>query len=322
MRATQRVIPMRRYTLISALTLLSIPSTLSAQTCTGNPVAVQILGSGGPRINPDRASTSYLLWINNQAKLLIDTGGGAFFRFGQSQAKLSDLALVGVTHLHPDHVSDLPALLWTSQAIRKDPLPIFGPSGSPTAPDFAIFLNRLFDEKTGAFQVLGPALGGAPPALAGSVRIMPTVVDVTKSTPSTLFDQQGLTVTALGIPHGDMPTLAYKVRTRDLSVVFSSDQTGTNPAFVDFAKGANVLIMHFMVGAAGTSPLHAAPAVIGRIARIALTRYANQSAIRAECAVRSQQNQTLTLRLGDQHTVERIAMVPLQHRHGQRVFSP
>jgi len=41
-------------------------------------------------------------------------GGGAFLRFGQAQAKLSDLSLIAISHLHPDHVSDLPALLWLS----------------------------------------------------------------------------------------------------------------------------------------------------------------------------------------------------------------
>ena len=52
-----------------------------------------------------------------------------------------------------------------------------------------------------------------------------------------------------------------------MSVVFSSDQTGTNPKFVPFAKGANVLIMHLAIAAGATSPLHAAPAVVGRIAQ-------------------------------------------------------
>ena len=49
-------------------------------------------------------------------------------------------------------------------------------------------------------------------------------------------------------------------------MVFSSDQNGTNPKFVDFAKNANVLIMHLAIAAGATSPLHAAPAVVGRIA--------------------------------------------------------
>jgi len=39
------------------------------------------------------------------------------------------------------------------------------------------------------------------------------------------------------------------LQTRGVSIVFSSDQTGTNPGFVNFAKGANVLIMHMAIAA-------------------------------------------------------------------------
>jgi len=238
-----------------------------AQSCPENPVTVQVLGSGGPRINPDRASSSYLLWIGDQAKILVDIGGGAFFRFGQSQAKFSDLSLVAISHLHPDHVSDLPALLWLSNQIRKEPLPIVGPSGNDVAPSFPTFLSRLFDEKSGAFQLLGPTLGAAQGKTGGGVRLDVSVVDVTKPERSTVFDRDGVTVTALGIPHGNIPTLAYRVQTRGVSVVFSSDQTGTDPRFVEFAKGANVMIMHLAIAAGAVSPLHAAPVVVGRVAQ-------------------------------------------------------
>jgi ribonuclease BN (tRNA processing enzyme) len=246
------------------LLALAIPSAASAQSCAAGPVVVQILGSGGPAINRERASAGYLLWVDGQAKLLLDIGGGTYLRFGQSQAKLSDLAMVAISHLHPDHVSDLPALLWLSQQTRKETLPIFGPSGNNVAPDFRTFLGRLFDEKTGAFQVLGATLGAAQ---GNGVRLDVGTVDATKAEPSTVFAGQDLTVTALGIPHGNIPTLAYRVQTRGVAVVFSSDQNGTDPKFVPFAKGANVLIMHLAIAAGATSPLHAAPAVVGRIAQ-------------------------------------------------------
>ena len=112
---------MFRCTVISLLAFLSIVSNVSAQTCVGNPVAVQILGSGGPAINPERASAGYLLWVGAQAKLLFDIGGGTYIRFGQSRAKLADLAMVGISHLHPDHTSDLAALMWGSNRIRSEP---------------------------------------------------------------------------------------------------------------------------------------------------------------------------------------------------------
>jgi ribonuclease BN (tRNA processing enzyme) len=254
---------MIRSVIVCLLALLSISSSASAQSCVANPVAVQILGSGGPMINRDRASTSYLLWIDAHAKILVDMGGGAFLRFGQAQAKLSDLSLVAISHFHPDHVSDLPALLWLSNQTRQEPLPMVGPSGNDAVPGFGTFLSRLFDQKSGAFQVLGGTLGGT----GGGVRLDVSVVDVTKAEPSTVFDRQGVTVTALGIPHGNIPTLAYRIQTRDASIVFSSDQTGTNPRFVDFARGANVLVMHLAIAAGATSSLHAPPAVVGRVAQ-------------------------------------------------------
>ena len=52
---------MVRRNVISLFIFFSIASNASAQTCAGNPVAVQILGSGGPAINTERASAGYLL---------------------------------------------------------------------------------------------------------------------------------------------------------------------------------------------------------------------------------------------------------------------
>ena len=268
---------MLRSIVVGLLVAAAIPAGASAQTCAPDSVAVQILGSGGPRVNPVRASASYLLWVGDQARILVDMGGGALSRFGQAGAKISDLSLVAVSHLHPDHVSDLPALLWLSHETRKQPLSIVGPSGNDAAPDFATFLGRLFDEKNGAFPVLGAAFGGkrrdipdGPLSTGGGVRLDIGVADVTKVEASTVFDRDGLTVTAFGIPHGNMPTLAYRVKVRNMSIVFSSDQTGTDPKFIDFAKGANVLIMHLALAAGvKNNPLHAAPDVVGRIAQAA-----------------------------------------------------
>jgi ribonuclease BN (tRNA processing enzyme) len=170
--------------------------------------------------------------------------------------------LIAISHLHPDHVSDLPALLWLSNQTRKEPLPVAGPSGNDLVPSLPTFLSRLFDGKNGAFQVLGATLGGT----GGGVRLDIAVVDVTKVEPSTVLDRQGVTVTALGIPHGNIPALAYRVHAGDVSIVFSTDQTGTNPTFIEFARGANVLVMH-LATTASDSPLHASPAVVGRVAR-------------------------------------------------------
>jgi ribonuclease BN (tRNA processing enzyme) len=96
------------------------------------------------------------------------------------------------------------------------------------------------------------------------------VIDVSKADGSTVFDKEGITVTAFAVPHGDIPALAYRVTTQNVSIVFSTDQNGTNPRFADFARGANVLIMHLAIAPGTTgflTSLHAIPEVVGRIAQ-------------------------------------------------------
>jgi len=252
-----------RFVTVCVVALLSIPSGAWAQVCDASPVTVQILGSAGPRPDSERASASYLLWIDGQARMLVDVGGGAYFRFAQSGAQLSDLWLLAVSHLHPDHISGLPALLWLSEQTRQEPLPAAGPSGNDVMPAFPAFLSRLFDQSNGAFQILGGTVGTGERGVPLDV----SVIDVTSDDALTVLDRPEMTVTALGIPHGNIPALAYRVQVGDASIVFSTDQNGTSPAFIEFARDADVLVMHLAIAAGATSALHASPEVVGRVAQ-------------------------------------------------------
>ncbi len=251
---------------LAVLALIFTASSAWAQSCAGNPVAVQVLGSGAPGFVRDRANTSYLLWVGNQARILLDAGGGAYVRFGQAGAKFSDLSMILVSHLHPDHVSDLPGVLWSGRMTRNDSLPVVGPSGDEAAPSFSAFLDRLFDPRNGSFEVLGSVMPGSN---GPGVKLQPNVIDVTRPEPVTVFDRDGIKVSALGIPHGNLPTLAYRVETQGKIVVFSSDQNGTSSRFADFARGANLLILHLAIGVGANNPNQALPAVVGQMAQSA-----------------------------------------------------
>jgi ribonuclease BN (tRNA processing enzyme) len=163
-------------------------------------------------------------------------------------------------------VSDIPGVLWSGRMTRNGSLPIVGPSGNEAAPGFSDFLNRLFDDKTGSFEVLNSVMPGTN---GPGVKLDVSVVDVTKADATTVFDRDGIKVTAMGIPHGNLPTLAYRVETQGLSVVFSSDQNGTNPRFPDFAKNANLLVMHLAIGVGANNPNQALPALVGSVAQAA-----------------------------------------------------
>jgi ribonuclease BN (tRNA processing enzyme) len=165
---------------------------------------------------------------------------------------------VALSHLHPDHVSDLPALLWLSD-YRREPLPIVGPSGNALAPAVDVFLERLVGEKDSALPLVH-ARGAA---------LRTTVVDVSRPGPTTVHSSETLQVTALGVPHG-VPALAYRMTLGGLTIVFGGDQNGTNPAFIEFAKGADLLVAHLSLSTRATeaalTSLHATPDVIGQVA--------------------------------------------------------
>ncbi|HUG38610.1 MAG TPA: MBL fold metallo-hydrolase [Candidatus Limnocylindrales bacterium] len=236
--------------------------------CAPEGISLQVLGSGGPRAGTDRASASYLVWMEGRARVMIDAGGGAFVRFGEAGASLADLRFLGLSHFHPDHVSDLSALLWLSDTMRGEPLPIAGPSGNDAFPSLDQLLGRLFDSEEGAFRVLSGTLGGP----GRGVRLEPTTVDVADHAPVTLLAATSLTVRALSVPHTNSPALAYRIDAEGTSLVFGGDQTGEDARFVDFARDADVLVMHMAIGPSATGPvldIHATPARVGEVARVA-----------------------------------------------------
>lgn len=220
--------------------------------CTDNGFALQILGSGGP-FGDGRASSGYVIWIGGESRIMIDAGGGTFSRFHEAGAAVEDLQLMALSHFHPDHSAELPALLWPRDGILR----ISGPSGSEGFPTLTDYLDGLFGSN-GVFRVLNSRF-----------EFLPQTVDVTQADPATVYQDRTLKVTARGVPHGDVPTLAYRIEYGDHSVVLSSDQNGSDPRFVDFARGAEVLVVHFAGSESATgvaAALHARPSVWGQIA--------------------------------------------------------
>jgi hypothetical protein len=74
------------------------PSRTTAQSCGSAGLAVQVLGSGGPEAEDKRASTSYLIWENGRARVIVDAGGGSALRFGESEAKMSQVDVFLFSH--------------------------------------------------------------------------------------------------------------------------------------------------------------------------------------------------------------------------------
>lgn len=239
------------------------------------PLALEVLGSGGPIPDDGRASAGYLLWREGEALGLVDTGGGVFVRFGESGARLESLEFIALTHIHTDHSADLPALLKALYFVgpaRGAPLTLVGPSGTDRFPDLHAFLDALIGTTSGAYRYLDWLL--APTADDGAAPLILVEHDATSRTLAALASGEGWELSGVGVAHGPVPALAYRLELaapsgRPVSVVFAGDQNASNPAFVELARGADVLVMHHAVpedAGADALGLHAPPSAIGRVA--------------------------------------------------------
>ena len=230
--------------------------------------ALQVLGSGGPIADDGRASSGYLVWVDGRSRFLVDAGGGIFLRFGEAGARFEDLAHISISHFHTDHSTDLVALLKSGYfSNRSRSLSISGPMAGGDYPGTGDFLVRLLDQDNGAYAYLEGYLDGS----GGLVELVPIEVDPDLTKATRVYTDPGadIEILALGVPHGPVPALAYRIRIGKQSIVFSGDQNGNSDAFIDFARGTDVLVMHMPVpeNMGGVArKLHAPPSVIGKIA--------------------------------------------------------
>jgi ribonuclease BN (tRNA processing enzyme) len=247
-----------------ALLMLSI-SAHAKSSCGRTGVWLQVLGSGGPEINDKRASSGYLVWQDGRARVLVDMGPGSMLRYEESGARIEDLEVVLLSHLHVDHSADLPALIKASFFTeRSNDLPIYGPSGNSLMPDTTSYIQSLFGETGGAYRYLTGYLSGEE-----AFRLLPHSVSVESREIQQVTMGQDLKVSAISVHHGPIPALAWRVEMGAYALVFSGDMNGDYHTLPMLAAGAGLLVAHNAVpqnASGGARDLHMPPSVIGEIA--------------------------------------------------------
>jgi len=243
--------------------LISLPAYAKG-VCDTRGVWLQVLGSGGPELGDDRASTGYLIWRDGKARVLVDMGGGSMLRFEQSGASLNDLDVILLSHLHVDHSSDLPILIKASYfSGRQRDLPVYGPGGNALMPSMDEFVKNLFGPD-GAFRYLNDYLTGAE-----SYRLLPQTVDASGKTQQVVISDKDYRILAVPVHHGPIPALAWRVETGGHSLVFSGDMNNDNKTLATLAKHADLLVAHLAIPEQANKvarELHMPPSVIGKIA--------------------------------------------------------
>jgi ribonuclease BN (tRNA processing enzyme) len=252
--------------------LIFCPELLQAapgKSCTHHGVELQVLGSGGPELEDQRASSSYLIWQDGRPRVLVDSGGGSALQFGRAGAHVAQLDAILFTHLHVDHSADFAALIKSSYfEDRKQPLPVYGPPGNEAFPALTEFVADLFDPKRGAYRYLGGYLRGEE----GGYALQPHDVSLAPHEVRTVFQSNGITVAATPVVHGGVPAIAWRINLGGKSIVFSGDTNGTNGNLEKLAENADILAAHNAIPEDDTGSirqLHMPPSVIGHIAAVA-----------------------------------------------------
>ncbi len=194
-------------------------------------IRVTLLGTAsGPRVHVGIAGISTLVEAGGE-RILFDAGRGFMQRLVQAGFPMNAVTKLFLTHLHSDHVVDIPDLMlmpWSAAPERKVPLEVWGPAGTRDmmrhlehAFAFDIHVRRDVDEKFSA----------------DGIRVIAHDIREGK-----VYERNGVTVTAFLVIHGPVrPSYGYRVDYAGHSVALSGD-TRPSDNLVAFCKGVDVLI--------------------------------------------------------------------------------
>jgi ribonuclease BN (tRNA processing enzyme) len=228
-----------------------------------------LLGTAGaPLPVAGRGGISSALVVGERV-FVVDCGRGSPSAFADAGLRFSRLEAVFLTHLHADHVGDLPGMLLYGWGVREGddgPLPpirVYGPPRPRKLPDGDAAFHRettIHPERPapGTADLVDSLLAG----YAYHLNVMPLdarmpdagalvrAVDIPVRPPAdghppaplTVMEDDAVRVTALPVMHGHvMPALAYRFDTADGSVVFSGDTTADD-GLIALARGADILV--------------------------------------------------------------------------------
>jgi ribonuclease BN (tRNA processing enzyme) len=204
-----------------------------------------ILGSGTAAPRLKRNSASYLLKIEDK-KLLFDSGPGTIRQLLKLKVNLLDIDDIFYTHFHNDHISDLPAIIWSNNygTYRKRPLNIYGPKGFKEY--FKILMTKILRPKELIYKI--------------NIREL--------RNNSTLMIQSNknnlIRIKIKKVKH-NRESIAYRIEYKNKVLVYSGD-LGYCSSIIELAKNADLLILECAFPNNMPKPEHLSPSLCGEIA--------------------------------------------------------
>lgn len=214
------------------------------------PTRVVMLGTGTPIPDAHRAGPSIAVVHKGEA-YLFDVGAGAIrnatlarYKYDIPSLYPTHICCVFLTHLHSDHMLDLPELAYTMWWRRPRGVRAWGPPG----------LQEVLD---GMRKMMAPDTrnrrSGTQPVLEDDAYLM----TATEVADGFVFEKDDLRIEAFEVNHGDIkPAYGYRITTNDKTIVISGD-TAVSAKLEEMAQGADILF-HEVISDSGLARTSAA----------------------------------------------------------------
>lgn len=199
-------------------------------------IRVTILGSGDPFVNKAQGSASVLIEVGNEQRdfFFFDLGSGALANFNGLHLPVTATTKVFLSHLHADHVGDMPTLVWSlAKAGRRDPVEVWGPGGERPELGTRSYTQHL--EAAHAWDM--ESLNGHPGQSGAHVEVTELPFDTTAA----VYSRNGVQISSFPVIHILNGSVGYRLDYNGLSVVFSGD-TRPSHTLVDASDGADLVI--------------------------------------------------------------------------------
>jgi ribonuclease Z len=229
---------------------------------------ITMLGTGAALPDPDRCQTSILITLDNGEHYLLDCGHGATRQMVRANVSPADVGRVFLTHLHHDHIAELPYFLISGWMLNRVGSPlIVGPPGT------ARFVEHFVEN--GAFQVDFRARSHYPARVANIEAMRPQVREY--QTEGVIHEDEHLRITAFEVDHIEREIArcyGLRIEAEGKVVAFSGDTKPCRGA-EKLAQDADLLIHectfseevmeHRRKSGVGTVA-HTSPLELGRLA--------------------------------------------------------
>ncbi|MCK5895732.1 MAG: hypothetical protein KAG20_02940 [Cocleimonas sp.] len=245
---------------------------IAPPSCQSERVKLQMLGTRGPEllVGDDQASTGYLLWLDNKARVIVEAGSGSLQRFKQSKANIEDVDIMLFSHFHVDHSSDFPAYIKGAFfSDRTKELMVYGPSGTKFVASAEQFVSRAIGSQQGMYPYLGRYIDTTSPS---NYKIKATNIPWSYGDLSrrAVYNTKDINVQAVPTHHGPFPSVAYRVTLAGCVISFSGDMNGRLGVVPELIKDSDIFVAHNAVpekvqGVARN--LHMKPSYIGELAQ-------------------------------------------------------